>query len=105
MSRLCHSLDELILNSCQLTNYGKTYHVHVYKSNTQRNIKGVLTARIDQGQLIFIGGEGSANIMSKPFDFVLDIADIETISQVRMLIRQLLLSHDWRYIVKTTRRI
>ena len=106
MSRLCHSLDELILNSCQLTNSGKTYHINIYKSNLKKNVKGVLTAHIKEGQFVCFGGKGRCNnIVAEPFYFTLNTTDIETITQMRMLLRQLLLSNDWKYIVDTNRRI
>jgi hypothetical protein len=105
-SRLCHSLDELILNSCQLTNSGKMYHVNVYRSDVKKNIKGVLTARIEQGQLIYVGGEGRPrNIVAKPFYLTMNIDDVETTPQMRMVLKQLLLSNNWKKIVNTTRRI
>lgn len=107
MSKLCSSLDEFILNTSQLTNSGKKFHVNIYRSDRKRNIKGVLQGIRPRGEkhLIFFGGDGGVARGSNTMEIGKPIEDVESLSQLRLFLRQLLLSDGWTFVGSPTHKI
>ena len=91
------------MGATQLMNHSLEFEIAIFRKSEQRNVKGHLVAQLspDRDKIVFHGG----TTRRKSIQFEIDIRELGTLREMRLIIRQLLLMDGWRFVGTSSHRI
>ena len=98
------SIDDLIRNATQILSHSQTFELPIFKTNpAKKNIRGRLRAQLapDRKTILFFGGTARRRSM----ELEVDTDDVDTLAEIRFMIRQLLIMDGWKTAGGTSRSV
>ena len=101
----CNTFDEFLMNTTQLLNTGIQFHIDIFKTSDQKNIKGKLYGlrEEDADKIMYFGGKKYST--KRTFDFDIELIEINSKAGLKALIRQFLIHDGWKRIGNEKKKI
>lgn len=96
------TLNEFIKLTTQLIYTGKKFSIKIFRTDSKKIVRGTLEGIREEGSdVITYRIVQRGNI----FEWIVPLTDIENLSQLRFMFRQILLDQEWRRIGTVTNMI